>query len=47
MYEDMGIVIAWEGARILTHDARGAVRDDNRRCVDDDEHGVFLHLDAS
>lgn len=46
MYEDMGIAIAWEVARILAHDARGFVRDDDKRWSLVDEHGGYVHLDA-
>ena len=44
MYEDMGIVFAWEIARLLAHAARGFVRDDDHRWSLVDERGGYVHL---
>lgn len=45
MYEDMGIVLAWEVARIIAHASRGFVRDDEKRWSFVDERGGYIHLD--
>ena len=45
MYDDMGIVIAWEAARIVAHATRGVVRDDDKRWSLVDERGSFRHLE--
>ena len=45
MYRDMGIVLAWEAARIIAHACRGIVKDDDYRWSLLDNQGSYVHLD--
>ena len=45
MYKDMGIVLAWEIARIVARKGRGVVKDDDGHWSVLDKGGGYVHLD--